>query len=192
MICSLQKLYKENVVHLLREKFGYKSIMQVPRIEKVVINSGVGDATRDSKFLDSVISEIGLITGQIPVVTRSKVSVSNFKLRENQPIGVKVTLRNKKMWAFLEKLIHVALPRVRDFRGLLSNSFDGKGNFSIGIREQIIFPEIAYDNIKRVRGFDVTIVTSSNNDEQAESLLKLLGFPFIKQNKTPVKEKVSE
>lgn len=181
---QLHKFYLDNVVGALKKQFGYKSVMQVPKIEKIVINAGIGDATRDPKFLESMVAEIATITGQKPVVTKSKVSIANFKLRENQAIGVKVTLRNKKMWAFLEKLIHIAIPRVRDFRGLSKTAFDGHGNYSLGIKEQIIFPEIVYDNIKRVRGFDVTIVTSVNDDLHAEALLRLLGLPFMRQKST--------
>ncbi|MGL4647187.1 MAG: 50S ribosomal protein L5 [Mycoplasmoidaceae bacterium] len=176
----LKDKYNKEIVPTLMKEFSFKSVMQVPKIEKIVINAGVGDATQDSKNLDSVYEQIIAITGQKPVKTKAKKSLSTYKLREGQEIGVKVTLRNENMWNFLEKLISVAIPRIRDFRGLPLKSFDGRGNYTIGIKEQIIFPEINFDNVKRIRGFDVTIVTSTNSNEEALALLREMGLPFIK------------
>ncbi|MGL5630304.1 MAG: 50S ribosomal protein L5 [Mycoplasmoidaceae bacterium] len=177
---NLKEKYSKEIAPLLMEEFLYKSIMQVPRIEKIVINAGVGDAAQDTKNIELAFKELYKITGQKPVMTKAKKSISTYKVREGQNIGVKVTLRNKTMWNFLEKLICIAIPRIRDFRGISNKSFDGRGNFTIGIKEQIIFPEIHYDDIKRLRGFDITIVTSSLNDKESYLLLKNIGIPFIK------------
>ncbi|MGL5246067.1 MAG: 50S ribosomal protein L5 [Mycoplasmoidaceae bacterium] len=176
----LKDRYKKEIAPALMKEFSYKSVMQVPRIEKIVINAGVGDATQDSKNIDSVYNEISVITGQKPIKTKAKKSLATYKLREGQEIGVKVTLRNDQMWNFLEKLILIAIPRIRDFRGISTKSFDGRGNFTMGIKEQIIFPEINFDDVKRIRGFDITIVTSTNKNEDAFALLKHLGIPFVK------------
>ncbi|MGL5591679.1 MAG: 50S ribosomal protein L5 [Mycoplasmoidaceae bacterium] len=176
----LKDRYKKEIAPALMKEFSYKSVMQVPRIEKIVINAGVGDATQDSKNIDSVYNEISVITGQKPIKTKAKKSLATYKLREGQEIGVKVTLRNDQMWNFLDKLIFIAIPRIRDFRGISTKSFDGRGNFTMGIKEQIIFPEVNFDDVKRIRGFDITIVTSSNKNEDAFALLKHLGIPFVK------------
>ncbi|MDE5775006.1 MAG: 50S ribosomal protein L5, partial [Malacoplasma sp.] len=160
------------------------SVMEVPRLEKIVINSGLGDATSDSKIIEIGLKELHLITGQKPVATKSKKSIATFKLREGQAIGAKVTLRKENMWNFLTKLISIAIPRIRDFRGLSVKSFDGKGNYTFGIKEQIIFPEIVYDDVKKIRGFDITIVTSAKTDKEALFLLKELGMPFVKTKET--------
>lgn len=175
---DLREKYEREVVPALMERFGYKSIMEVPRIEKIVINMGVGDAVQNPKLLDAAVHELALITGQRPLVTRAKKSVSAFKVRAGMAIGCKVTLRKQRMWDFLTRLIYFALPRVRDFRGLSPDSFDGRGNYSLGLREQLIFPEVDYDDIEKVRGMDVTIVTTAKTDEEARELLKLLGMPF--------------
>ncbi|MDE6562773.1 MAG: 50S ribosomal protein L5 [Malacoplasma sp.] len=166
------------------KEFNYKSVMEIPRLEKIVINSGLGDATSDSKIVEIGLKELHLITGQKPVATKSKKSIATFKLREGQAIGAKVTLRKEIMWNFLAKLISVAIPRIRDFRGLSVKSFDGKGNYTFGIKEQIIFPEIVYDDVKKIRGFDITIVTSAKTDKEALFLLKELGMPFVKTKET--------
>lgn len=176
----LQEKYNKEVVPALMEKFGYKNIMEVPKLEKVVINMGVGEAKENSKSLDSAITDLELITGQKPITTRAKKSVANFKLRENMPIGCKVTLRKQKMFYFMDKLINIALPRVRDFRGVSAKSFDGRGNYALGIKEQLIFPEIEYDKIDKLRGMDVIVVTTAKTDEEARELLRLLGMPFAK------------
>ncbi|PZN13383.1 MAG: 50S ribosomal protein L5 [Bacillota bacterium] len=178
VVTNLKEKYEKEVVPALMERFGYKSIMAVPRIEKVVINMGVGDAIQNPKLLDAAVNELALITGQRPMVTRAKKSISAFKVRAGMPIGCKVTLRKQRMWDFLTRLIFLALPRVRDFRGLDPDSFDGRGNYSLGLREQLIFPEIDYDDIEKVRGMDVTIVTTAKTDEEARELLRLLGMPF--------------
>jgi len=183
MANELSKKYKKQIAEALTGKFGYKTPMQVPTLDKIVINACAGDATQDAKLLDALYNEITLITGQKPIKTRSKKAIATFKLRENQEIGVKVTLRREAMWNFVEKLIKIALPRVRDFRGLKDNSFDGKGNYTLGIKEQNIFTEINFDDIKRVRGFDVTFVTSTNSDEEAKALLVAIGLPFISNKK---------
>jgi len=162
------------------KKFGYKSVMQIPKLEKVVINVGCGEARDNAKVIDSVMSDLAAITGQKPVVTKAKKSVANFKVRQGMNIGVKVTLRRDKMYDFLEKLFNVALPRVRDFRGINPNSFDGRGNYSLGLKEQLIFPEIDYDKIDKVRGMDISIVTTAKTDEEARELLTLMGAPFAK------------
>lgn len=176
----LKAKYDEVVVSKLIEKFNYTSKMEVPKLEKVVLNIGVGDAVFNAKVMDDVLEEMRLIAGQKPVVTKAKNSISNFKLREGMPIGAKVTLRGERMYYFLDKLVSIALPRVRDFRGISANAFDGRGNYTLGIKEQIIFPEISLDKVKKVRGFDVSVVTTAKTDEEGRELLKLLGFPFKK------------
>jgi len=174
----LKQLYRDTVVPALKERFGYKSPMQVPRVEKVVVNMGVGEAVQDPKRLDAAVTDLQAITGQKPVITRAKRSIAAFKIREGVPIGTYVTLRGDRMYDFLDRLFTVALPRVRDFRGIPSKSFDGRGNFSLGVREQLIFPEIDYDKVDKIRGMDITIVTSARSDEEAKALLALLGMPF--------------
>lgn len=177
---SLKDKYTQEVRPALMQQFGYSSVMEVPRIEKVVVNQGVGQAKDDSKAIDKSSRELSLITLQKPIVTKAKKSISNFKLRQGMPIGVKVTLRKERMYTFLDKLINVGLPRIRDFRGINPNSFDGRGNYNLGVREQLIFPEITYDMVDAVRGMDVTIVTTAKTDEEARALLAALGFPFRK------------
>lgn len=177
-----QKLYKEQVVPALMKQFGYTSPMQVPKLEKIVISRGVGDAVNDKKLIDYASDEMGLITGQKPVVTRSKKAISNFKLREDMPIGVKVTLRRANMYEFLERFIHVSLPRVRDFKGIPNKGFDGRGNYTLGVKEQIIFPEIDVDKVNKITGMDITFVTTAKTDEEAFALLKEFGLPFQKKN----------
>jgi len=174
----LKKRYQDEIAPALMTKFGYKSVMQVPRFEKIVINVGCGDARDNVKALDAVVRDINEITGQKAVVTRAKKSVANFKLREGMPVGVKVTLRADKMWEFLDRLFNVALPRVRDFRGITPNAFDGRGNYALGLKEQLIFPEIDYDKIEKIRGMDVVICTTAETDEEARALLSLMGAPF--------------
>jgi large subunit ribosomal protein L5 len=164
----------------MMEKFQYKSIMQVPKIEKIILNMGVGDAKENSKFLDNAVEEMTLIAGQKPVVTRAKKSISNFKVRQGMPVGCKVTLRGDRMYEFFDKLVNIALPRVRDFRGVSKTAFDGRGNYALGIKEQLIFPEINYDKIEKIRGMDIIITTTANTDEEALELLSLLGMPFRK------------
>jgi large subunit ribosomal protein L5 len=176
----LKEKYLKEVTPALMSKFNYKSVMQVPKIEKIVINMGVGDAVQNAKALDSAVEELALISGQKPVVTRAKKSIAGFRLREGMPIGAKVTLRGERMYEFLDKLISVSLPRVRDFRGVSKKSFDGRGNYTLGIKEQLIFPEIDYDKVNKVRGMDIVIVTTANTDEEARELLTLLGMPFQK------------
>lgn len=178
MMPRLQDKYEKEVVQAMMEKFGYKNIMEVPKLEKIVINMGVGEAKDNAKVLESAVADLTLIAGQKPVLTRSKKSVANFKLRENMPIGCKVTLRKVNMYEFADKLISIALPRVRDFRGVSAKSFDGRGNYSMGIKEQLIFPEIEYDKIDKVRGMDIIFVTTANTDEEARELLRFLGMPF--------------
>ncbi|HHX80404.1 MAG TPA: 50S ribosomal protein L5 [Acholeplasmataceae bacterium] len=175
------KEYMENVRPALMKKFSYTSIMQVPKIEKIVVNMGVGDAIQNSKLLDAAVEDLTQITGQRPVVTKAKKSIANFKLRQNVAIGCKVTLRGERMYHFFDKLISIALPRVRDFRGLSKDSFDGRGNYTIGIKEQLIFPEINYDKVLKIRGMDIVIVTTAKTDEEGRELLSLLGLPFRKQ-----------
>ena len=174
----LREQYQNEAVPALMKKFGYKSIMQVPKLEKIVINIGLGDTKENPKALDNAVADLTAITGQKPVITRAKKSIAAFKLREGANVGCKVTLRNDKMYDFAYKLFNVSLPRVRDFRGLPNNSFDGKGNYSLGIKEQVIFPEIEYDKIDKIRGMDIIFVTTANSDEEAKELLKLLGMPF--------------
>lgn len=176
----LKERYNNEIKNELMSKFSYSSIMQVPKIEKVVVNIGVGDAVSNSKLLEESVAELELITGQKPVVTKAKNSIAGFKLREGVAIGCKVTLRGEKMYNFLDKLISISLPRVRDFRGVSADSFDGRGNYTLGIKEQLIFPEINYDKVNKTRGMDISIVTSANTDEEARELLKLLGMPFKK------------
>ncbi len=176
----LQTRYKEEAVPALIKEFNYTSIMQAPKIEKIVVNMGVGDAIESPKVLDDAVAELALITGQKPVVTRAKKSVANFKLREGMPIGAKVTLRGEKMYDFLDKLMNVSLPRVRDFRGVSRDAFDGRGNYTLGIKEQLIFPEINFDDVKKTRGMDVVIVTTAKTNEEGRALLTNLGMPFRK------------
>ena len=179
-MARLKDYYVSDVAPALMKKFGYKSVMQIPKLDKVVINVGAGEAKDNAKVIDAIMTDLAAITGQKPIVCRAKKSVANFKLREGMPIGVKVTLRAEKMYEFVDKLFNVALPRVRDFRGISANSFDGKGNYSTGIKEQLIFPEIEYDKIDKVRGMDINFITTANTDEEARELLSLLGAPFIK------------
>ena len=174
----LQERYEKEVVPAMIEKFGYKNIMEVPKLEKIVINMGVGEARENQKVLEAAVNDLTLISGQKPILTRAKKSVANFKIRENMPLGCKVTLRKAKMYEFADKLVSIALPRVRDFRGVSSKAFDGRGNYSLGIKEQLIFPEIEYDKIDKVRGMDIILVTSANTDEEARELLRFLGMPF--------------
>lgn len=176
----LQDKYQNEVVPAMMKEFNYKSVMEVPAIEKVVVNIGVGDAIQNSKLLDEAIEELAAITGQQPVITKAKKSIANFKLREGMPIGCKVTLRRQKMYEFLDKLFNISLPRVRDFRGVSDTSFDGRGNYTLGIKEQIIFPEIDFDKVNRSRGMDVVIVTSAKTNEEAKALLTKMGMPFKK------------
>ncbi|BCZ44111.1 50S ribosomal protein L5 [Clostridium gelidum] len=177
----LQEKYQKEVVPAMIEKFGYKNIMEVPKLEKIVINMGVGEAKENQKVLESAVNDLTLIAGQKPVLTRAKKSVANFKIRENMPLGCKVTLRKSQMFEFADKLVSIALPRVRDFRGVSSKAFDGRGNYSLGIKEQLIFPEIEYDKIDKVRGMDIIFVTSANTDEEARELLRFLGMPFAQK-----------
>ena len=179
-MASLKEYYVSDVAPALMKKFGYKSVMQIPKLDKVVINVGAGDAKDNAKVIDAIMTDLAAITGQKPVVCRAKKSVANFKLREGMPIGVKVTLRGEKMYEFVNKLFNVAFPRVRDFRGISANSFDGKGNYSTGVKEQLIFPEIEYDKIDKVRGMDINFITTAQTDEEGRELLSLLGAPFIK------------
>ncbi len=177
---TLANEYKNSIAPALMTKFGYKSVMQIPKLEKVIINVGCGEAKDNAKAIDAVIADLGLITGQKAVVCRAKKSVANFKLRAGMPIGAKVTLRGEKMYEFIERLFDAALPRVRDFRGINPDSFDGRGNYAMGVKEQLIFPEIEYDKIDKVRGMDIIIVTTANTDEEARELLTLMGAPFAK------------
>ena len=175
---NLKKLYQDEVAPALMQKFGYKSTMQIPRLEKIVVNVGCSEARENAKVLDAVVSDLTTITGQKAVVTKAKKSIANFKLREDMPIGAKVTLRGNKMWEFLDRLFNVALPRVRDFRGISADAFDGRGNYALGVKEQLIFPEIEYDKIDKIRGMDVVICTTAQTDEEARELLTLVGAPF--------------
>ena len=174
----LQRHYEDVVRSRLAERFGFQNAMQIPRIEKVVINCGIGEAGRNQKLLESVVNELGQITGQKALVTRSRKSIANFNLREGMPVGVAVTLRRYRMYEFLDRLVSVAIPRVRDFRGLNTRSFDGRGNYTMGVKEQIIFPEIDYDRVNKIHGLDITVVTSTNKDDEAFALLREMGFPF--------------
>lgn len=175
------KIYKDKIAKAMMEQFKYTSIMQVPKLEKVCINAGIGDATTDVKIIEQSAKEIEQITGQKPILTKAKKAIATFKVREGQPIGVKVTLRGEKMWNFVENLVNIALPRVRDFKGLPANSFDNQGNYTMGIKEQIIFTEINFDEIKRVRGFNITFVTSTNKKEETMALLRAIGLPIVKR-----------
>ena len=176
----LRQKYENEVKNQMVEKFGYKSVMQIPTIDKIVINMGVGDAVSNSKVLDEAVAELALITGQKPVITRAKKSIAGFRLREGMPIGCKVTLRGERMYDFLDKLVSISLPRVRDFRGVSKKSFDGRGNYTLGVKEQLIFPEIDFDKVNKVRGMDIVVVTTANTDEEARELLTQLGMPFQK------------
>ena len=178
MTTRLQEKYQKEVIPAMIEKFGYKNIMQVPKLEKIVINMGVGEAKDNQKILEAAVNDLSIIAGQKPILTRAKKSVANFKIRENMALGCKVTLRKAKMYEFADKLMAIALPRVRDFRGVSSKSFDGRGNYSLGVKEQLIFPEIEYDKIDKVRGMDIIFVTTANTDEEARELLRFLGMPF--------------
>lgn len=180
MSSRLKDLYRDEIVDAMVKKFGYKNKMEVPKLEKIVINMGVGEAKENVKILDAAVKELEIIAGQKAVLTRAKNSVANFKIREGMPIGCKVTLRNDRMYEFLDRLVNLSLPRVRDFRGVSPESFDGRGNYALGIREQIIFPEIEYDKVDKVRGMDVIIVTTAKTDEEARELLRLFNMPFAK------------
>ena len=179
-MARLKEMYKSDVAPALMKKFSYKSVMQIPKLDKIVINVGAGEAKENAKVIDSITNDIAAITGQKPQVCRAKKSVANFKLREGMPIGVKVTLRGERMYEFLDRLFNVALPRVRDFRGINPNSFDGRGNYNMGVKEQLIFPEIDYDKIDKVRGMDICFVTTATTDEESRELLTLMGAPFAK------------
>ena len=179
-MARLKATYKEQVVPALMEKFQYESIMQAPKLEKIVLNMGVGEAKENQKFLENAVEEMTIIAGQRPVVTKARKSISNFKLREGMAVGCKVTLRGDHMYEFFDKLVNIALPRVRDFRGVSKTAFDGRGNYALGIKEQLIFPEINYDKIDKIRGMDIIITTTANTDEEARELLGLMGMPFSK------------
>ncbi|MEH8026056.1 50S ribosomal protein L5 [Gallibacterium anatis] len=179
-MAKLHDYYRDQVVNELKAKFGYKSVMQVPRIEKITLNMGVGEALTDKKLLDNAVADLTAISGQKPLITKARKSVAGFKIRQGYPIGCKVTLRGERMWEFFERLISIAVPRIRDFRGLNTKSFDGRGNYSMGVREQIIFPEIDYDKVDRVRGLDITITTTAKTDEEGQALLAAFDFPFRK------------
>jgi large subunit ribosomal protein L5 len=179
-MAKLHDIYKNEVVGKLMQQFGYKTVMQVPRIEKITLNMGVGEALDDKKILENAAADLAAISGQKPLITKARKSVAGFKIREGYPIGCKVTLRGERMWEFLERLISIAIPRIRDFRGVNEKSFDGKGNYSMGVREQIIFPEIDYDKVDRVRGLDITITTSARTDDEGKALLSAFNFPFRK------------
>ena len=178
----LRETYNKEIKDAMTKKFGYKNVMEIPKIEKIVVNMGVGEAKENAKLLDSAVADLEKITGQHAVTTKAKKAVANFKIREGMPIGCKVTLRGNKMYDFLDRLVNLALPRVRDFRGVSADSFDGRGNYALGIKEQIIFPEIEYDKIDKVRGMDVIIVTTAKTDEEARELLRLFNMPFEKQD----------
>ncbi len=177
-MARLKEKYNQEVSKALMEKFGYKNVMQLPKLEKIVLNMGLGEAIANSKAMDNAVEDMTIIVGQKPVVTRAKKSIAGFKLREGMPIGVKVTLRGERMYEFLDRLISIALPRMRDFRGINPKSFDGRGNYTMGVKEQLIFPEIEYDKVDKIRGMDITVVTSAPTDEEAFELLKQLGMPF--------------
>ncbi|OOR98396.1 50S ribosomal protein L5 [Haemophilus paracuniculus] len=179
-MAKLHDYYRDTVVNELKAKFNYSSVMQVPRIEKITLNMGVGEALTDKKLLDNAVADLTAISGQKPLITKARKSVAGFKIRQGYPIGCKVTLRGERMWEFFERLISIAVPRIRDFRGLSAKSFDGRGNYSMGVREQIIFPEIDYDKVDRVRGLDITITTSAKTDEEGQALLAAFNFPFRK------------
>ncbi|MEH7383176.1 50S ribosomal protein L5 [Bacillus sp. JJ1533] len=176
----LKEKFQKEITPALMSKFNYKSVMQVPKVDKIVINMGVGDAVQNSKVLDNAVEELAALSGQKPVVTRAKNSIAGFRLREGMPIGAKVTLRGERMYEFLDKLVSISLPRVRDFRGVSKKSFDGRGNYTLGVKEQLIFPEIDYDKVSKVRGMDIVIVTTANTDEEARELLTAFGMPFQK------------
>jgi large subunit ribosomal protein L5 len=176
----LKERYNQEITPALKDKFNYSSVMEVPKIEKIVLNMGVGDAVQNSKVLDKAVEELTEITGQKPVVTKAKKSIAGFKVRQGMPIGAKVTLRGERMYDFLDKLVSVSLPRVRDFRGVSKKAFDGRGNYTLGVKEQLIFPEINYDNVDKVRGMDIVVVTTANTDEEARELLTQFGMPFQK------------
>lgn len=178
-MARLKVRYKEEYAPAMMEKFGYKSVMEIPRIEKVVVNCGCGDARDNAKILEAVVKDLSAITGQKAIACKAKKSVANFKLREGQYVGAKVTLRDERMWEFLDRLFNVALPRVRDFRGISANSFDGRGNYTFGVKEQLIFPEIDYDKVDAIRGMDINICTTAKTDEEARELLRLVGAPFV-------------
>ena len=178
---NVRRLYEDKAIPELMKKFGYKNIMQVPRFEKIVVNMGVGEANQDAKVLEAAVKDMAAITGQAPVISRARKSIAGFKLREGVPVGCFVTLRGERMWEFFDRLVNVAVPRIRDFRGLSPKSFDGRGNYSLGVKEQIIFPEIDYDKIMQIMGMDITIVTSAGTDEEARELITLLGMP-LRQN----------
>ena len=177
-MARLRERYREEVVPTLREKFGYENVMQVPRLEKIVVNMGVGEAAQNSRALDGAINDLARITGQKPQLRRARKSVAGFKIREGMPVGARATLRGERMWEFLDRLVSIALPRVRDFRGINPNAFDGRGNFALGLREQTIFPEVSYDSIGSMRGLDVAVVTTAETDEEAREFLRMLGMPF--------------
>ena len=177
---DIQKRYREEIVSAMMKTFNYRNVMQVPKIEKVVLNMGLGDALDNARILDTSVEELSKITGQRPVITRAKKSIANFKLREGNPIGCRVTLRRQRMYDFLYRLLNIALPRVRDFKGVSPRGFDGRGNYTLGVREQLIFPEINYDDVEKIKGMNITIVTSAKTDEEARELLNLLGLPFRK------------
>ncbi len=180
MVPRLKERYREEVLPALMKEFGYRNVMEAPRPEKMTVNVGLGEAVSDAKALDSASNDVAVITGQRPVITRAKKSISNFKLREGMPIGVMVTVRGGRMWEFMDRLVNAALPRLRDFQGVSPNSFDGRGNFSMGLREQLIFPEIDYDKIDRIRGLQINIITTAKTDEEGKRLLELLGVPFAR------------
>ncbi|HOB34589.1 MAG: 50S ribosomal protein L5 [Firmicutes bacterium] len=179
-MARLKEIYQREIAPALMKKFNYSSVMQVPKIEKIVVNMGVGDAKENPKFLENAVEELSLITGQKPVITRAKKAIAGFKIRAGMPIGAMVTLRGERMYHFLDRLLNIALPRVRDFRGVSPKAFDGRGNYTLGLREQLIFPEINYDKVEKVRGMDVVIVTTANTDEEGRALLEGFGFPFRK------------
>jgi large subunit ribosomal protein L5 len=182
MTQRLKQIYQETIAPKLTEQFGYKNVHQIPKVIKVTVNRGLGEASTNAKALESSLKELATITGQQPVVTRAKQAIAGFKIREGMPVGVMVTLRSERMYAFLDRFINVALPRIRDFRGVSANSFDGRGNYSIGIREQLIFPEIEYDSIDQIRGMDISIITTALTDEEGRALLKEMGMPFRTTN----------
>lgn len=177
-MARLKDKYVSEVMPALMTKFGYKNVMQIPKIEKVIINMGIGEAVANPKILDAAVGDLATISGQKPVITRAKKSIAAFKIRQGMPIGTKVTLRGERMYHFLDKLFNVSLPRVRDFRGVSAKAFDGRGNYTLGVKEQLIFPEIEYDKVDKIRGMDIIIVTTANSDEEARELLKLMGMPF--------------
>ena len=181
MTQRLKTVYQQTIVHKLKEEFSYKNIHEVPKVIKITVNRGLGEASQNAKALESSIVELGKITGQKPVVTRAKKAIAGFKIRQGMPVGVMVTLRSERMYAFLDRLISLALPRIRDFRGISDKSFDGRGNYSLGVREQLIFPEIDYDSIDQIRGLDISIITTAKTDEEGRALLKAMGMPFRNQ-----------